>query len=102
MYLRASYPTDVKRSALAHEHGHRLIVQLTNRPPDLDEHRVLFLFLYEVWETLWGKDFADEQVRIESGRTGLYDYRSAWQWALSISREERAARFANIVSANRR
>lgn len=102
MYLRASYPTDVKRAALVHEHGHRLIAQLRNRPPDLDEHRVLFLFLYDVWESLWGKAFADEHVRIESGRTGLYDYETAWKWALSISKEERAARFANIVSANRR
>jgi hypothetical protein len=101
MYLRASYPTDVKRATLVHEHGHRLIAQLRNRPPDLDEHRVLFLFLYEVWESLWGKDFADEQVRIESGRTGLYDYETAWKWALSISKEERATRFATIVRANR-
>lgn len=102
MYLRASYPTDVKKSALVHEHGHRLIAQLRNRPPDLDEHRVLFLFLYDVWESLWGRDFADEQVRIESGRTGLYDYATAWKWALSISKEQRAARFATIVSANGR
>ena len=102
MYLRASYPTDVKKSTLVHEHGHRLIAQLRNRPPDLDEHRVLFLFLYEVWESLWGKDFADTQVRIESGRTGIYDYASAWRWALSISKDERASRFAAIVSINRR
>lgn len=40
-----------------------------------DEHRVLFLFLYDVCESLSGKDFADEQEEIESGRTGLYDYR---------------------------
>src|SRR2546426_7126567 len=46
MYLRASYPADVKKATLVHEHGHRLIAQLKNRPTDLDEHRVLFLFLY--------------------------------------------------------
>ena len=102
MYLRASYPDDVKKSTLVHEHGHRLIVQLRNRPSDLDEHRVLFLFLYDVWESLWGRGFADAQVRIESGRTGLYDYESAWRWALSISKNERASRFAAIVGANRR
>ena len=102
MYLRASYPADVKKSALVHEHGHRLIAQLMNRPPDLDEHRVLFLFLYDVWESLWGKAFADEQVKFESGLRGLYDYETAWKWALSISKEERARRFATIVSANRR
>jgi hypothetical protein len=102
MYLRASYTPDVKKATLVHEHGHRLIAQLKNRPTDLDEHRVLFLFLYDVWESLWGKDFADAQVKIESGRTGLYDYETAWKWALSISKGERAARFADIVKTNRK
>ena len=92
----------MKKATLVHEHGHRLMAQLRSRPPDLDEHRVLFLFLYEVWESLWGKDFADAQVRIESGRTGMYDYASAWRWALSISKDERASRFATIVRTNRR
>jgi hypothetical protein len=35
MYLRASYPADVKKATLVHEHGHRLIAQLRNRPSDL-------------------------------------------------------------------
>jgi hypothetical protein len=102
MYLRASYPADVKKATLAHEHGHRLIAQLTNRPADLDEHRVLFLFLYEVWDSLWGKSLADAEVKFESGLKGLYDYETAWKWALSLSKEERASRFADIVKANRR
>lgn len=63
---------------------------------------MLFLFLYDVWASLWGKDFAATQVRIENGRTGLYDYASAWKWALSISKDERASRFAAIVKTNRR
>ena len=101
MYLRASYPSDVKRSALVHEHGHRLIAQLAVRPPELDEHRVLFLFLYDVWTSLWGKDFADQQVAIESDRRGLYDYETAWKWALSLSKDQRTSRFMAIVNANR-
>ena len=101
MYLRASYPADVKKATLVHEHGHRLMAQLRNRPPDLDEHRVLFLFLYDVWDSLWGRGFAGEQVKVESGRKGLYDYETAWKWALSMSKEERASRFAEIVQANR-
>ncbi len=92
----------MKKATLVHEHGHRLIAQLRNRPADLDEHRVLFLFLYEVLESLWGKDLADSQVRFERGLTGLYDYESAWRWALSLSKDERASRFAAIVNTNRR
>jgi hypothetical protein len=102
MYLRASYPADVKKATLVHEHGHRLIAQLRTRPADLDEHRVLDLFLYDVWESLWGRDLADQQVKFESGLRGVYDYETAWKWALSLSKAERASRFANIVKANRR
>ena len=102
MYLRASYPADVKKATLVHEHGHRLIAQLRTRPADLDEHRVLDLFLYDVWESLWGRELADQQVRFESGLRGLYDYEAAWKWALALSKAERASRFADIVNANRR
>ena len=102
MYLRASYPADVKKAALVHEHGHRLIAQLRTRPADLDEHRVLDLFLYDVWESLWGRDLADRAVPFESGLRGMYDYETAWKWALSFSKAERASRFADIVKANRR
>ena len=100
MHLRASYPLDVKKATLVHEHGHRLIAQLRNRPAGLDEHRVLFLFLYDVWESLWGKGFADARVKFESELRGLYDYESAWKWALSLRKDERASRFAEIVRAN--
>jgi hypothetical protein len=67
MRLRASYSPDGKRSSLVHELGHRLISQLTIRPSDLDEHRVLDLVLYDAWESLWGVEFATRQVHFESG-----------------------------------
>ena len=102
MRLRASYNADTKRSALAHELGHRLIAQLTQRPSDLDEHRVLFLVLYDVWANLWGADFADRQVQVESALRGVYDYESAWKWALSLTIGHRSARFAEIKRSNGR
>ena len=46
--------------------------------------------------------FADRQVIVESGLRGVYDYESAWRWAMSLSKADRAARFAAIVQANRR
>jgi hypothetical protein len=100
MRLRASYSPDSKRSSLAHELGHRLISQLTMRPSDLDEHRVLDLILYDAWENLWGVEFATRQVQFESGLQGTYE--SAWRWALLLTKAERAARFASIVQSNRR
>ena len=67
------------------------------------------------WDGLWspsgvnlfaegkvGMTFAAEQVKVESGRRGLYDYETAWKWALSMSKDERASRFAEILRANPR
>lgn len=92
MKLRASYPSDIKKATLIHELGHRLINGIP-KTKEIDEHRVLFLVLYDVWENLYGKDFADQAVEVEKGRKGLYDYESAWKWALSMSKEERATKF---------
>jgi len=100
MMLRASYPEDVKKATLIHELGHRLISQLKNRPPDIDEHRVLFLYLYDVWTKAYGQGFADRMVEVEKKRKGIYDYETAWNWALSMSGPERAAKFREIVTSN--
>ncbi len=43
--------------------------------------------------TLYGKEFADRNVTVESGRKGLYDYETAWKWAVAMSADERAATF---------
>jgi hypothetical protein len=75
MQLRASYPDATKRGTLVHELSHRLISDVA--PQSVDRHQVIFLFVYDVWVQLWGKDFADAQVVVESGRRGLYDYESA-------------------------
>ena len=100
MKLRASYPEDVKKATLVHELGHRLNSQLQNRPKDIDEHRILFLYLYDVWTELYGRSFADKMVEVEKGRKGLYDYEAAWKWTVSLSEEERAAKRKEIVRNN--
>jgi hypothetical protein len=100
MKLRASYSADVKKGALVHELGHRLNARLRNRPKDLDEHRILFLYLYEAWEQLYGKDFADREVAFEKTLKGLYDYEAAWNWALSMTKEERASKLRELLNSN--
>ena len=100
--LRASYPAATKRATLIHELGHRHLAQLKRRPRDIDEHRVLFLILYDMWVELYGEQFADEQVGIEKQRRGLYDYEAAWNWALSLSREDRRMRFQEVLQQNGR
>jgi hypothetical protein len=95
MHLRASYPADVKKATLIHELLHRMLGRVKTTD-DIDEHRKLFLVLYDIWVALYGKVFADQNVAVESKRKGLYDYESAWNWALAMSPEERAAKFTAL------
>ena len=89
--LRADYSPAYKRATLVHELGHRLALLLP-RGAGLDDHRLLYLFLYDAWTDLYGTDFADRMVGIERRIPGRYDYDSAWTWALAMTREERQAR----------
>jgi len=98
MRLRAGYPDYFKRSTLVHELGHRLSFLLP-RTAELDDHRVLFLFLYDVWSDLYGPTFADRMVGAERRIPGRYDYDAAWSWALAMTREERAARLRALAAA---
>lgn len=94
MRMRASYPYDTKRGTLVHELSHRLISELV--PKKFEDHPVIFLFLYDAWVELWGRDFADSQVAVESRRRGIYDYEAAWKTALELSAEERSIRWAEF------
>jgi len=99
MRMRASYSTEEKRGALVHELGHRLVGRLP-RPPGIDHHRLLNLFLYDVWTELYGRDFADRMVRFERSKGRVY--RAAWDWALAMTREQRRARLQALRTAPRR
>ena len=92
MRLRARYSADYKKATLVHEMGHRLSLILPRRA-DIDDHRLLYLFLYDVWTDLYGQAFADRMARIERRIPGRYDYAAAWTWALAMTRDERRARF---------
>ena len=96
MRMRASYPPEIKKGTLIHELGHRLLSERVLATKDVDEHRKLFLVLYDVWVALYGQEFADRNVVVESGRKGIYDYDAAWKWALSMTPQERAARFKSL------
>jgi hypothetical protein len=98
MRLRASYPLDTKRATLIHELGHRLQSPLFRQQDE--EHGPLFLWLYDVWVTLYGKEFADAQVLVEKRRRGPYP--RAWDDALALSPGERKERWRAIVDNQNR
>jgi hypothetical protein len=97
--LRASYSPAYKKATLAHEIGHRLTFAFPSRG-GLDDHRLLYLFLYDVWTDLYGRDFADRMVSIERRIGPAYD--AAWTWALAMTREQRRARLAALREPARR
>jgi hypothetical protein len=94
MRMRASYAPDTKKATLIHELGHRLQQGLFRR--EEEEHGPLFLWLYDVWVDLYGREFADAQVAIERRRRGPYP--KAWDEALALTRDERASRWRAIVA----
>lgn len=100
MKMRASYSAEIKKATLLHEIGHRHLSQLRNRPKDLDEHRLLFLWLYDAWVKLYGQSFADNAVKVESARKGIYDYEAAWKATFAMSAAERAAKFKELLRQN--
>jgi hypothetical protein len=94
MRMRATYPPDTKKATLIHELGHRLQSGLFRR--DEEEHLPLFLWLYDVWVQLYGREFADAEVEVEKRRAQRYV--DAWNGALALSAEERAARWRAILA----
>ncbi len=99
IWLKASYPDYYKRSTLVHELGHRLSFTMA-RTPDLDDHRLLFLFLHDAWSLLYGSDFADRMAGAERRIPGRYDYAGAWDWALAMTPEQRRQRLAPLRTAD--
>ena len=53
------------------------------RTGEMDDHRVLYLFLYDAWMDLYGREFADRMVATERQFRSTYDYDAAWTWALA-------------------
>ncbi len=96
--LRGTYTGPIAVGTLIHELGHCLTAQMP-RTAGLDEHRLLYLFLYDAWVSLYGRDFADRMVRLERRIPGRYNYDAAWRWALAMTREERKARLRALAGS---
>jgi hypothetical protein len=100
LVLKAIGLKDHKRGALVHELCHRLIygnkvLRVTKKKFqswDIDMHKQVNLILYDILVELYGKQFAKDNVDYEISlwtRKGVSPYKIAWDWALSIAKEER-------------
>ena len=98
--LRGTYMGPTAVGTLIHELGHCLAAAMP-RSAGLDEHRLLYLFLYDVWTDLYGSAFADRMVSLERRITTGFDYDGAWTWALAMTREERQTRLRALRGPSR-
>jgi hypothetical protein len=98
MRLRASYPPDTKKATLIHELGHRLESDLFSGIED-DHHQYLFLWLYDVWVKLYGRQFADDQVAVEKARGRMYP--AAWEAAMALTAEQRGSKWRDTLAARK-
>ena len=95
MRLRASYARSTKQATLVHELAHRLISELV--PGTYEDHPIIFLFVYDAWVELWGREFASREVEVESARRGPSDYAGTWRTVLALTADERAQRFQQFL-----
>ena len=66
-----------------------------------EDHPYLFLYLYDVWVGLYGREFADAEVVVESARKGYYDYEGAWRDVLALTESARLARWEEFLASRR-
>jgi hypothetical protein len=97
MVLNWKPDIEVKKATLIHELSHRLLFNLKNRihGTSTDEHKDIFLFLYDVWVKLYGTNFADKMVEIEKAYGEVY--LESWNYIFSMSEEERASKLRELI-----
>lgn len=97
--FRFSYTREIKKGAIVHELVHRILIANPTKhelgPDDynFEVHRLANLVLYDAWVDLYGEEFARENIEFEKElmmENGVSPYKRAWDWALSMTREQRA------------
>lgn len=101
MILR--YDSRSKIGTLLHELAHRLIMEHTvfakcrEKFKLDDEHRLIDLFLFEVFESLYGKEAA--LLRIEYEKTFKDPkFLESWEWALKLTQIQRSSLLKKIIT----
>jgi len=97
--LRSNLDVERKATVLVHELGHRIIYKRQNIPEinSLENHKTLFLVLYEVFEKVFDNEVADRAVEWDCVNLSPEVYKAAWDWAFEFSKEERAEKFKERV-----
>lgn len=102
--LKFDLSGEIKKGALVHELVHRIIrgnnplyaFSKDSHEYTVQTHKIVDLVLYDAWANLYGEGFARANVEFENGSEVLEDvdaYREAWNWALGMTRGQRAREF---------
>ncbi len=88
-----------KIATLTHELLHRLLIEngylLPKRDFTKEVHKIIYLVLFDIWADLFGIIMAKKNVKNEIGY-GDINYKKAWVWALSFSKEQRKKEFERM------
>lgn len=106
--LNGTIPTEHKKGTIVHELCHRLLVVNEIKWEDLKgknayyllSHKPVDLILYDAWVELYGENFAEKEKEYEIGLWIGKDtspYKVAWDWALSMTKEQRAEEFKKYL-----
>jgi len=107
--LQANNSMEHKKGTLTHELCHRLVVGnnitlksgKTYNSWTMAVHKHIDLILYDIYVELYGETFAKKEIAYEislwTGK-GISPYKTAWDWALSMTKEERQKLWKKILS----
>jgi len=93
--LRASYPYNIKKSTLVHELIHILIPNKIIKEFD-EPHNVIYLILFDIWQEIFGKEYAIKSVNFERSLSPRYD--KCWSNVLKLSNRQRIIKFKSIIN----
>lgn len=98
LILLSSYPFEKKQSTMVHELAHKVLPRNDiMKQSELENHKVLNLILYEIWTELYGIEFSNNAVKGEA--TWSDTYKDAWNWAMSLSKEEREEEYKKYLTS---
>lgn len=98
LILLSSYSHEKKKSTLIHELTHKVLPRNdAMKESELENHKVLDLILYEIWTDVHGEDFA--KIAVEGEKTWSDTYVKAWDYAVSLTKEQRREEYQKFLIA---
>jgi hypothetical protein len=108
LQLESEISNEEKRGTIIHELCHRLLLANKIKWENIKgkngfyllAHRPVDLILYDIWTQLYGEDFAKRHVKQEISlwnQKGISPYKTAWDWALGMTKAERQREFKKYL-----